>query len=302
VSRRLVLIGAPTSAASYAPGQERAPAVLRDLGLIDALRAAGRTVEDAGDGPLHVWAPDPARPRAQNVAAVIESLTVLTEQVRGALAADADVLVLGGNCTVALAVMAALRGSTPEPGLLYLDRQFDLNTPESTSDGALDWMGLAHALDLPGVVGEVADALGPRPLLRPAQLALAGVAPELATPWERDQAARLELAWSTSTELADDPSGVVAVALRGLPEGPLAVHLDVDVLDFIDAPLAENTDGRNTGPSLAALAAGLRLACADPRFRALSVGEVNPSRAAGSPEVLDRFVGTLVHALAGGAP
>ena len=35
--------------------------------------------------------------------------------------------------------------------------------------------------------------------------------------------------------------------------GPLALHLDVD-LDFIDAPLAENTDCRNTGPTLGQVA------------------------------------------------
>jgi len=58
--------------------------------------------------------------------------------------------VLGGNCTIVLGVMAALRrlGAGP-PGLLYLDRHYDINTPQSTTDGALDWMGLAHALALP---------------------------------------------------------------------------------------------------------------------------------------------------------
>jgi arginase len=52
--------------------------------------------------------------------------------------------VLGGNCTIALRVMAALwRLDAGTPGLLYVDRHYDLNTPESTTDGALDWMGLA---------------------------------------------------------------------------------------------------------------------------------------------------------------
>jgi arginase len=49
--------------------------------------------------------------------------------------------------------------------LLYADRHYDLNTPESTTDGALDWMGLAHALALPGCVHMLTDAFGPRPLL-----------------------------------------------------------------------------------------------------------------------------------------
>jgi arginase len=51
------------------------------------------------------------------------------------------------------------------PGLLYVDRHFDLNTPESTTGGALDWMGLAHAFALAGTVGALAGAFGHRPLL-----------------------------------------------------------------------------------------------------------------------------------------
>ena len=95
-------------------------------------------------------------------------------------------LVLGGNCTIALAVMAALRRlEAGAPGLLYADRHYDLNTPDSTTDGALDWMGLAHALALPGCVDVLTDAFGPRPLLEPYQVAWLGVQPQRATDWER---------------------------------------------------------------------------------------------------------------------
>jgi hypothetical protein len=75
-------------------------------------------------------------------------------------------------------VMAALRRlGAGAPGLLYADRHYDLNTPQSTTDGALDWMGLAHALALPGCVDTVTDAFGPRPLLEAYQVAWLGVEP-----------------------------------------------------------------------------------------------------------------------------
>jgi hypothetical protein len=49
-------------------------------------------------------------------------------------------------------------------GFLYIDFDADLNPPEQ-SDGALDWTGVAHMLDIPGAVSQLAD-LGPRrPLL-----------------------------------------------------------------------------------------------------------------------------------------
>jgi arginase family enzyme len=52
------LLGAPTSMASFAPGQEKAPRALRDAGIVEALTSAGVEVEDHGDLPLRRWAPD----------------------------------------------------------------------------------------------------------------------------------------------------------------------------------------------------------------------------------------------------
>lgn len=295
--RDLVVVGAPTSAGSYAPGQEAAAGVLRELGLIDQLQAAGRRVRAGGDGPVQVWAPDRHRPHAQNLEAVVQAVTDVAERVAAALAADSDVLVLGGNCTVALGVMSALTAHDPDAGLLYVDRHFDLNTPRSTTDGALDWMGMAHALDLPDAAEQLVSALGRRPLLTPDQVYFLGAEFAAATPWEREQVERLGLRWCSSAALAAAPAAQATRALDALPPGSLAVHLDVDVLDFTDAPLAESTDGRNSGPTLDRAGAALRIACRDHRFRVLSIGELNPARAAACPEVLHRFVACLRNAL-----
>jgi arginase len=296
MSRNLVLIGAPTSAGSYAPGQEAAPRVLRELGLVEALRAAGRGVVDAGDGPLQVWRPDREHPRSMNLPAVVEAVQAVGQAVAQAIQADADVLVIGGNCTVALGVVSAFTAEPPA-GLLYLDRHFDLNTPHSTNDGALDWMGMAHALGVTGAAPELASAFDRTPLLTPPQVAFVGIDASAATDFEREQAEQLGLRWCSSVDLTRAPAVVVADTLEYLPAGPLAVHVDLDVLDFTDAPLSENTDGRNSGPSLASLTQVLDIACHDPRFRALSIGELNPARAAGEPDALLRFIATLARAL-----
>jgi arginase len=297
--RRVSVIGVPDSAGSYAAGQDQAPAALRAAGLIEALAAAGLDVHDDGNLPEQIWTPDRSQPYAQNAGRVVTGLQELARRLRPLLGAGDMVLVIGGNCTIALAVMAELgRLEAAAPGLLYLDRHFDLNTPETTTDGALDWMGRAHGLSLPGCVDDLADAFGRRPLLVPEQLALLGVEAPVATEFEREQAARLQLRVGSSEALAADPAGAVAVALEGLPAGPLAVHVDVDVLDFIDAPIAENTDCRNAGPSLEQLGRALVAAARDPRLRVLSVGELNPTRAAGDPGVIRRFADVLAATLA----
>ena len=296
---RVSIVGVPSSAASYAAGQDLAPAALRSAGLPERLIAAGLEVRDEGDLPHQVWKPDREYPLAQNAGEATASLRELADRLGPVLARGDFALVLGGNCTVVLGVVAALRRlGTGAPGVVYVDRHYDLNTPESTTDGALDWMGLAHALALPGCVDILTDAFGPRPLLEPHQVAWVGVDPTRATDWEREHAARLGLHMVTSRVLAADPAGAATAALDHLPPGPLAVHIDVDVLDFTDAPLAEDTNGRNTGPTLGQAEQALTLAVRDPRVRALSIGELNPTRCAGDPDALARFADSIARVLA----
>src|SRR5580693_2384458 len=295
---RISVVGVPSSAGSYAAGQDQAPGALRSAGLIEALVATGREVRDHGDLPVQVWRPDRDHPLCQNADQVTACLRELAERLGPPLADGDMLLVLGGNCTIALAVIAALRRThAGRPGLLYVDRHYDLNTPQSTTDGALDWMGLAHALSLPGCVDTLTGAFGPPPLLDPGQVAWLGVEPRLATQWEREQAGQLGLHVTTSQALVADPAATALAALSQLPAGPLALHLDVDVLDFIDAPLAENTDCRNTGPTLGQVAEALTAAARDQRMRALSIGELNPTRCAGDPGTLPRFVRSIARVL-----
>ena len=75
---------------------------------------------------------------AQNAGQVTASLQELADRLGPPLARGDFALVLGGNCTIALGIMAALRRlDAGTPGLLYLDRHYDLNTPDTTMDGAL---------------------------------------------------------------------------------------------------------------------------------------------------------------------
>ena len=49
MSHKLIVAGAPSSAGAYAPGQEKAPAALRNAGLLDMLHRNHLRAEDAGD-------------------------------------------------------------------------------------------------------------------------------------------------------------------------------------------------------------------------------------------------------------
>lgn len=295
----MALIGAPTSAGAFARGQEDAPAALRDAGLGAALTGAGLDVIDLGDIPRFAWRPDPLSPRAMNVAAVRRAAEAVAERVRKARASERLPLVIGGDCTIELGTVLGFADLADPPGLIYFDPHPDLNTPDSVIDGALDWMGVAHLLDLPGAVDELAG-LGPRrPLLDPQALLLLGASEDRAQPEERAAIGRLGLAMVSEADLASDAAGSVATAMQGLAGTVRSylVHFDVDAVDFADAPLAENTD-RNVGLTLDAALDALAAVLGNSGVAALTVTELNPHHAAAVPGLLERFAAGLAAAVA----
>jgi arginase len=279
--RRLDIIGAPSSAGAYAPGQERAPEALRAAGLPASLRERGIAVNDRGDVPGFRWRVDRANPRAMNAEAVAGVARAVANRVAESLAEGASLLVLGGDCTVELGTIAGASVGTEDLGLVYIDLDTDLNTPESVEDGALDWMGVAHMLGLDGTVPVLAG-IGPRkPMLRPDQVIL--FADDNSTAFERRIIDERRIEEVRLARVAADAAG----AARGVAEGwarrfgRLLVHVDVDVLDYLDLPIAEETR-RNVGLRFPQLVAALRELLAAPNWVALTICEVNPDH--GEPD------------------
>jgi arginase len=293
------VLGVPTSAGAFAPGQERAPAALRAAGLTERLREAGIEVEDLGDSPVWRWRPDRVNPRAQNREAVAAVAADTARRVERALDAGEPLLVLGGDCTVELGVVAGHLVRDERVGLVYFDVHPDLNTPESVHDGAFDWMGVAHMLGVEGA-DPLVSGFGPRsPLLDDDQLLLFGWGADQATRFEREQIEARGFAHVTLGEVASDPSGAAAGALDDFAGrfDRLLVHFDVDTIDFTDAPLSENT-GRNEGLALDVAMEALDVLLASERVSALTVTELNPVHGAEDGATLERFVRALVSALA----
>ena len=67
----------------------------------------------------------------------------LTARVRAARAAKAFPLVVAGNCGSANATVTALRDDADDVAVIWFDAHGDLETPETTTSGFLDGMGLA---------------------------------------------------------------------------------------------------------------------------------------------------------------
>jgi arginase len=293
VTAPIVVIGAPTSAGAFAPGQEDAPGALRAAGLVQALGAS-----DRGDTPRFRWRVDHDQPRAMNADAVVDGVRAVAANVEEALRAGDLPLVLGGDCTVGVGTVAGAVAADTEPRLVYLDLHPDLNTPAAVPDGAMDWMGVAHMLDLAGADERLATAGPRRPLLAGEDLVLLGTGSEQCTPAERDAIAAQDLQPIGVDRLRADPPAAAREALRRATAGGrrFLVHFDVDVIDFSDVPLSENT-GRGIGLPFDAALAALDVLLAHDALLGLTVTELNPHHGAQDGSDVARLAARLAGAL-----
>jgi arginase len=299
--RRIVVIGAPSGAGACGVGQEQTPMAIRAAGLIDQLGRVGFQVDDLGDSLVVPWRPDRANPHAQNLQAVLETVQTTTKRVADALVErDRIALVLGGDCTVGIGTVAGIQQAIGPVALAYFDLHSDLNTPATATDGALDWMALGHMLAIEGAEPTLAAAAGNAPLLDPAQVVLFAHALSQSTRFERGQIERLGLARVALDEVRSDPEAAASQALQLLTNRSdhYAIHLDVDVVDFTDAPLSEHPS-RNTGLKLDQMLRALRVLASGPGLVAVTLAELNPHNAAADDELLERFAAAFVDAISG---
>jgi arginase len=298
---RIGLIGVPTSAASHSPGQEKGPAALRRAGLVERLEEAGLSVVDHGDLPLVRWTPDKVRRTHQNLPTVVAVAARVADRAAAAFAAGQRPLVVGGDCTIELGVLAGALGAGLDPALLYFDAHADLNTPASVREGALDWMGMAHALGLPEATPEL-SRFGPRvPLLADEQVVYFATVPFELTAWERETMARRSLRSYPVAAVAADPRGAAAAALADVEARGerFLVHFDVDAIDFVDFPIADYPQ-LNAGLAFRDAMTCLGVFAASPKFAGLTITEVNPDHADEDGALTRTFVAGIARALAGG--
>jgi arginase len=292
--RTVSVIEASTSAGGYAPGQEDGPRALLEAGLVERLEAVGVAVRRGGQVTPFRWRPDPDNPTAANAGAVIDRAGQVAALVRSAPAED-TIVVLGGDCTVGVGTVAGLQHRVERLGLVYVDRHADLNVPDSTVDGALDWMGVAHMLAIDGIVDGLAMLADHRPMLSSGQISFLGLGPH--TDFEAEVISDRGLPVVDVQMAASDPLRSARAALSPLSAcDALAVHFDVDLVDFLDAPLAENTD-RGVAPSLTACRAMLSELLADARVCALTVTEFDPHHGSTDGSTTQRLLEILVSCL-----
>lgn len=243
IRKQLVLLDAPSNlglrppAEGVVPGCYKLPWALRDRGLREALEA------DEGGSlvpPRYVstWRPGDGDRNAEGIAAF--SLR-LADRLHILLEAGKRPLVLGGDCSVLLGNLLALK-RRGRYGLVFLDAHSDFRHPHNAPT-----IGAAAGEDLAIVTGRGdarlinLESLGP--YIQPEDVHLIGV-----RPFDEHLEELVRLGVQTTTSLEVETRGVAVLpevlqTVTGRTEG-FWLHCDLDVLDETEMPAVDSPESQ----------------------------------------------------------
>ena len=187
---------------------------------------------------------------------------VLAEEVANIRSKDDFPVAIIGDCTLSIGMVAALQRESPDFHLIWFDAHGDFNTLETTPSGFVGGMPLAM------ICGR-----GEQTIVKEAG---AIVHPEtdiiLTDGRDLDPEEAVAVANSAITHLSD----MSQLLTRPLPEKPVYIHFDVDVLPL--AELSAVSYPAAGGPALDTVAQVLARLARTGRVTALSVTLWNPEK------------------------
>ncbi|HYL65427.1 MAG TPA: arginase family protein [Candidatus Methylomirabilis sp.] len=291
--KKIALIGAPSSAAAFMAGSEKAPAALRAAGLAERLQNAGFEVADHGDCAPRLFADDEDHKRARNLSEIVAGLNDLKARAELAIKSGALVLVLGGDCAQVMGLLAGAHRYYKHVNLLWFDRDADLNTPASTPSGRIDGMVVAH------IIGKGAPELvrfwGEAPLVREPDVTLFGL--ERLDPPEQEFLGRSPMRRMYLADVQRKGGGPAArdgLAYVHADAREFVLHLDTDVISDQEFPPV-NVPGTG-GLSLADARAALAEFAVHKNLLGLDVAQYNPDKdpdGSGAKKLVDVLVEAL---------
>jgi arginase len=291
--KKIALIGAPSSAAAFLPGSEKAPAALRAAGLVERLQGAGFEVIDYGDCAPRLFADDEEHRRARNLPAIVAGLNDLKVHTEVAMKSGALVLVLGGDCAQSIGLLTGARRYYKHINLLWFDRDADLNTPASTPSGRIDGMVVAH------IIGRGAPELvrfwGETPLVREPDVTLFGIT--RLDPPEQEFLSKSPLRHVSAEDIGAKGGNAAATEALNLMHADtreFVLHLDLDVLSQEDFPPVNVP--ASGGLSFDAVREALREFARSKNLLGLDVAQYNPDKdpdGANAKKIVDLLVEAL---------
>lgn len=293
--KKIALIGAPSSAAAFLAGSEKAPGALRAAGLVERLQNVGYEVTDFGDCAPRLFADDEEHRRARNLPEIVAGLNDLKTRAELAVKSGALVLIVGGDCAQVIGLLAGARRYYKHVNLLWMDHDADLNTPASTPSGRIDGMVVAH------VIGRGAPELvrfyGESPLVREPDVTLFGL--ERVDPPEQEFLTRSPMRHIYAADIrfkGGRAAAQNALAYVHADAREFVLHLDTDVIASGDFSAVNVPDEAGGGVSLDDTRAALREMVRHKNLLGLDVAQYSPDKdpdGSGAKKLVDLLVDAL---------
>lgn len=250
---KLALISSPFALDQFQKSAGLTPQALLAAGLASLLESDGHTVSVA-ERPLDLGS-------GNRLARIGRNSALIAEAVAAARRAGALPVVLGGDCMVAVGVVAGLRQTlTQDLGIAWFDAHGDFNTPATTISGYLGGMPLAACCGRG--LETLRAAAGLAQPAAEAQVAVLGV---------RDLDPAEQALLDTTPVQRFGPAEIAAFTAAARPT---YLHFDIDCLDLALAP-GVNYPAPNGLSLEAALAAGRQVR---PHLAALALTAIDPER------------------------
>lgn len=223
---RIEILGTPFNGLGSPPHRENPADGLRGAQLVDLLASKGHSVTDLGDLVgfqfLDVRDPETGIMDYRVWVALSEHLC---EKVGDILDRGAFPLLLGGDCSMLVGIMAAFAHKEPPVGLVFLDGHADFHSPETSPGGDPADMELAVLTGRgPHAITHVA---GKYPILEEENIVVYGI-----RAWDRIDQSHIQV-YDRKQMAQRGIHTVVTESLERLTRKGMLVwlHFDVDVLD-----------------------------------------------------------------------
>jgi arginase len=212
---------------------------MRTAGIAAHLEKLGYAVNDFGDIDVPTATDDgsggPGHPK--NVQPILAASRVIADAVETTMRNRAFPVVLGGDHSMAIGVIAGIARVNGPQGVIWIDAHPDLNTPENSPSGNLHGMSMAAAL------GAMREVFPPPEFPTPAADAkrLVFIALREVDRAEASMIREHNIACFTMSDIDRLGMGDVmeqAIGIAG--QGPGSVHISFDI-DSLDPSLAPGT-------------------------------------------------------------
>lgn len=132
---KVSLLQIPYDSGHYGKRMGQGPIHLLEQGLVEYLEEQGSDVEHTECGLSEDFVTE--------VGAAKELNNTISKLIYTACKKSRFPIVLAGNCNMAIGTMAGLKQFWPKVGVVWFDAHADFNTPDTSSSGFFDGMGLS---------------------------------------------------------------------------------------------------------------------------------------------------------------